>query len=123
MAARRRIWKAAQPFIGPERLVFIDETGLNTKMTRLHGRAPRGQRLLVSVPFGHWKTTTFVAGLRLTGLSDTSNNQLDGGVGDESGAVMARGGSGLGFEWAFGRGGLPHKGPLQAAGWCSASQI
>lgn len=55
--------------------------------------------------------------------SDTSNNQLDGGVGDESGAVMARGGSGLGFEWTFGRGSLPHKGPLQAAGWCSASQI
>ena len=58
-----------------------------------------------------------------TSQSDTSKNQLDGGVGDESGAVMARGGSGLGFEWAFGRGGLPHKGPLQAAGWCSASQI
>lgn len=69
MAARRQIWKAAQPFIDPERLVFIDETGLNTKMTRLYGRAPRGQRLLASVPFGHWKTTTFVAGLRLTGLS------------------------------------------------------
>lgn len=46
------------------RLVFLDETGTNTKMTRLRGRAPRGQRLKASVPFGHWKTETFIAGLR-----------------------------------------------------------
>ncbi len=38
-------------------------------MTRLRGRAPRGERLLAAVPWGHWKTTTFVAGLRLSGLS------------------------------------------------------
>jgi len=38
-------------------------------MTRLHGRAPRGRRLLSSLPFGHWKTTTFVAALRRTGLT------------------------------------------------------
>ncbi len=38
-------------------------------MTRLRGRARRGQRLLAAVPWGHWKTTTFVAGLRLSGLS------------------------------------------------------
>jgi transposase len=37
-------------------------------MTRLHGRAPRGRRLLAAAPFGHWKTTTFVAGLKRTGL-------------------------------------------------------
>lgn len=37
-------------------------------MTRLRGRAPRGQRLLAKVPHGHWKTTTFLAGLRTTGL-------------------------------------------------------
>ena len=48
----------------PERLVFIDETGATTKMARRYGRAPRGQRLAMSVPYGHWKTTTFVAGLR-----------------------------------------------------------
>jgi len=45
-------------------------------MTRLHGRAPRGQRLLSSAPFGHWKTTTFVAALRRTGL--TAPLVLDG---------------------------------------------
>jgi transposase len=68
VAAKRRIWQAAQPFIDAERLVFLDETGLSTKMARLYGRAPRGQRLNASAPFGHWKTTTFVAGLRLSGL-------------------------------------------------------
>jgi transposase len=37
-------------------------------MTRLYGRAPRGQRLFATAPFGHWKTTTFIAGLRRDGL-------------------------------------------------------
>lgn len=50
------------------RLVFLDETGTNTKMTRLRGRAPKGKRLRASVPFGHWKTETFIAGLRHDGL-------------------------------------------------------
>jgi len=46
------------------RLVFIDETATTTKMTRLRGRAPHGQRLQGRAPFGHWKTQTFIAGLR-----------------------------------------------------------
>ena len=37
-------------------------------MARLRGRAPKGERLRAAIPHGHWKTTTFVAGLRLTGL-------------------------------------------------------
>ena len=37
-------------------------------MTRLYGRAPRGRRLLAKAPFGHWKTTTFVAALRRDGI-------------------------------------------------------
>lgn len=53
----------------PHRLVFIDETGTNTKMTRLRGRCPRGQRLRSKAPFGHWKTQTFIAGLRCHGLT------------------------------------------------------
>ncbi len=48
----------------PETLVFIDETGTTTNMGRLRGRCPRGERLLGHLPHGHWKTTTFVAGLR-----------------------------------------------------------
>jgi len=53
----------------PDRLVFIDETGTTTKMTRLRGRAPRGERLTMHVPFGHWHTQTFVAALRSHGLT------------------------------------------------------
>ena len=48
--------------------MFIDETGLNTKMARLYGRCAKGKRLRASLPHGHWHTTTFVAGLRLCGL-------------------------------------------------------
>jgi len=38
-------------------------------MARLRGRAPRGERLIGKVPHGHWKTTTFVAGLRSNALT------------------------------------------------------
>jgi transposase len=55
--------------IEPHRLVFIDETSTNTKMTRLRGRARCGQRLRASAPFGRWGTQTFIAGLRLWGLT------------------------------------------------------
>ena len=47
---------------------FIDETWASNNMARLRGRAPRGKRLRAGIPHGHWKTTTFVAGLRLTGM-------------------------------------------------------
>jgi transposase len=46
------------------RLVFLDETGLNTKMTPLYGRSQRGQRCLAAVPHGHWHSSTFIAALR-----------------------------------------------------------
>ena len=48
--------------------MFVDETWASTNMARRYGRAPRGRRLRVGVPHGHWKTTTFVAGLRTAGL-------------------------------------------------------
>jgi hypothetical protein len=51
-----------------QRLVFIDETGTTTKMTRLRGRSTKGTRLNSKAPFGHWGTQTFVAGLRCDGL-------------------------------------------------------
>ena len=68
----RRVWQAhRQPWMKrrPERLVFIDETGTTTKMTRLRGRARRGQRLKMKAPFGHWGTQTFIAALRHDGLT------------------------------------------------------
>ena len=57
----------------PHRLVFIDETGTNTKMTRARGRCDRRERLRSKAPFGHWKTPTFVAALR--------NDRIDRAVG------------------------------------------
>jgi transposase len=53
----------------PHRLVFVDEAGTTTKMTRLRGRCLKGQRLRSKAPFGHWKTQTFIAGLRCDGLT------------------------------------------------------
>jgi transposase len=53
-----------QGMFDPARLVFIDETATSTNMVRLRGRCPRGERLIGRVPQGHWKTITFVAGLR-----------------------------------------------------------
>lgn len=55
--------------MNPERLVFIDETGAATNMARRYGRCPRGQRLVSPVPWGHWKTTTFVAALRVDAIA------------------------------------------------------
>lgn len=66
---RRRDWFDGQPGLDPQRLVFIDETCLSTKMARLRGRALRGERCRAGIPHGHWKTTTFTAGLRLTGMT------------------------------------------------------
>jgi transposase len=67
-----------QPDLPPDRLVFIDETGASTKMARLRGRAPRGERCRAPVPHGHWKTTTFVGALRLEGM--TAPMVLDGAM-------------------------------------------
>ena len=64
----RQAWFERQLDLDPERLVFIDETWASTKMARTHGRCPRGLRLRMSVPHGHWKTTTFIAGLRRSGM-------------------------------------------------------
>ncbi|WYJ36102.1 IS630 family transposase [Bradyrhizobium sp. 2S1] len=66
--AAREEWFEGQIDLDPERLVFIDETSANTKMARLYGRSPRGERCRAAIPHGHWKTTTFTAGLRSDGL-------------------------------------------------------
>ncbi len=65
---RREAWFDGQLDLDPENLIFIDETWASTNMGRRYGRAPKGERLRAGVPHGHWKTTTFVAGLRLSGL-------------------------------------------------------
>jgi len=78
---RRWAWFEEQPDLDPDRLVFIDETWASTNMARTHGRAPRGERLRAAIPHGHWKTTTFVAGLRNTGM--VAPMVLDGPINGE----------------------------------------
>jgi transposase len=64
VAAKRARWRRHQGKLDPARLVFIDETWTKTNMTRTHGRAQKGARLLAKVPHGHWRTSTFLAALR-----------------------------------------------------------
>jgi transposase len=66
---RREDWFEGQLDLDPKRLVFIDETWTSTNMARTHGRCARGERLRAGIPHGHWKTTTFVAGLRIDGVA------------------------------------------------------
>lgn len=68
MAKARESFKAGQAGLDPSKLVFVDETGTSTKMVRVRGRCRQGKRLIGKAPFGHWKTTTFTAGLRVDGL-------------------------------------------------------
>jgi transposase len=78
---QREDWRAAQPTLDPDKLVFLDETWASTAMARRHGRAPRGERLKVGVPHGHWKTTTLVGAIRSTGF--TAPRVIDGTVNGE----------------------------------------
>lgn len=64
--------------LDPRRLVFIDETWAKTNMCRVRGRCRRGKRLVAKVPYGHWKTTTFIAALRHDRL--TAPTVVDGAM-------------------------------------------
>jgi transposase len=64
VAHARWRWIRDQGLLDSSRLVFIDETSVNTNMARLYGRSLRGERLIGRVPFRAWKTLTLVAGLR-----------------------------------------------------------
>lgn len=79
---RREAWFENQLDWDPARLVFIDETWASTNMARTRGRAPKGERLRAGVPHGHWKTTTFIAGLRLSGF--VAPIVLDGPINGEA---------------------------------------
>jgi transposase len=68
VAKARADWQAQQGTLDPGRLVFLDETWTTTNMARRFGRSPKGQRVIGTVPQGHWQTSTFVAGLRQDGL-------------------------------------------------------
>ncbi len=64
LVRRRAQWRTHQNKVDPSRLVFIDETWVKTNMTRTRGWSPCGVPLLAKVLHGHWKTLTFLAGLR-----------------------------------------------------------
>jgi transposase len=66
--AAREHWIANQSDLDAARLIFVDESGLSTKMARLRGWAPKGERCCAAIPHGHWKTITFVGGLTLSGF-------------------------------------------------------
>ncbi|WP_415836449.1 hypothetical protein [Palleronia rufa] len=60
----------------PQRLVFVDETSVKTNMTRLRGRAPKGNRLTAAAPFGKWRTQTFIAGLTSEALMPSGSSPV-----------------------------------------------
>ncbi len=54
--------------IAPERLIFLDESGVTTQMTRLRGRAPAETRIAEATPQGHWRVLTTLGALALRGM-------------------------------------------------------
>jgi hypothetical protein len=77
----RRWWKRWQQLADFRKLVFIDETGVNTKMARLYGRSLKGQRCFDALPHGHWNTSTLVAALRYDRI--TAPLLIDGAMNGE----------------------------------------
>jgi transposase len=65
---RRQEFCATLAGVDPRRLVFVDESGANTAMTRTHGRAPVGQRVYTNTP-GRWESITMTCGMRLSGVT------------------------------------------------------
>jgi transposase len=68
----------ARRFASPESFVFLDESGAQTNMTRLYGRAPVGHRCFFAAPHGHWRTTTLLSAIRTTGVIKDASIVFDG---------------------------------------------
>ncbi len=79
---RRAAWQEALNGIDPARLVFLDETGVTTEMTRRYGRALSGERVREATPAGHWSTLTLLGALTSRGVlaSMTVESPTDGEV-------------------------------------------
>ena len=82
MSEARRLWREQMPDLDPRRLVFIDESGAKTNLTRLRGRCERGQRLKSFAPLGHWHTTTMISAIDLDGVR--ASMVLDGATDTEA---------------------------------------
>jgi transposase len=79
---KRMEWEHCLPGLDLDRLVFLDECGINTLMARLHGRCPQGKRLVESAPAASWQTTTLLSAVRLEGV--IAPMMLTGSINGES---------------------------------------
>ena len=68
VAEARRAWRAELAGVDPGRLIFVDETGIDTRMTRAYARAARGRRAPGKVPWGRWERLTVIGALALDGV-------------------------------------------------------
>ena len=71
IAKSRDEWRKFQGAVDAHRLVFLDESGLKTNMTRRYGRARNGKRCLDSTPCGRWETVTLLSAIRLDGTTES----------------------------------------------------
>lgn len=79
---RRDAWHDELSDVDPDHLVFLDESGARTNLARVRGRCPRGERLVSTLPHGHWKTYTMVSAVRTSGpcASALIDGPMDGDV-------------------------------------------
>jgi len=78
IAGKRLNFIIARRFVDPASLVFLDESGAKTNMTRLYGRSPVGERCNFSAAHGHWTTTTMISAMRIEGVIREATLLLDG---------------------------------------------
>lgn len=78
VAARRRNFTIARRFAEVERFVCLDESGVQSNLTRLYGRSPVGERCVDHTPHGHWKTTTLLSAIRVSGVIEDATVLIDG---------------------------------------------
>jgi transposase len=64
---RRSVWREETSQIDPSKLIFLDESGATTEMTRRYGRGLRGERVCEGTPGGHWRTLTVLGAIRSSG--------------------------------------------------------
>ncbi len=78
VARERERWARYQGRVAPDCLIFVDETGAKTNMTRTRGWATRGEHLVAAIAFIRWSTMTFLAGLHTSGI--TAPGVFDGPI-------------------------------------------
>ena len=81
---RRKNFGIARRFVDPQKLVFLDESGAKTNMTRLYGRAPVGERCVDHTPHGHWKTMTMLSAIRAQGVIEGATVVIDDAMNSET---------------------------------------